>query len=266
MSWSQDNGYIPSTVPDLMNLVMAGLNASMGWSYTTESFAGTSAYKYYYAAVQRLVENEVKTSEIVAKIQNYFKVTNESITRPNTTAPGIVDYFFDRGYQVSVKPPLDADAGKAFICVNTDGAAPDYATTKAKLCKIVSECVVGGVISQGTESLSIELSNGQAFDFKYYLPDKQRTYLRLTITPSNGNLASPLTTAQIKDLLLSNINARYKMGLDFEPQRYFSIVDAPWAATVLLEYSDDNATWTSAVFNSAFDDLFTFDLADISVV
>ena len=66
-------------------------------------------------------------------------------------------------------------------------------------------------------------------------------------------------------LLFANINARYTLGLDFEPQRYFSIIDAPWASDVLLEY-DDGGGFVSTVFAAAYDDLLTFAIGDITVV
>jgi hypothetical protein len=66
---------------------------------------------------------------------------------------------------------------------------------------------------------------------------------------------------------MQNIAARYRLGRDFEPQRYFSVVDAPWASTVLLEWSDDDGgDWDDTVFEADYDDLYTFDLGDIELV
>jgi tryptophanase len=73
-----------------MELVREGVNDQFGSSYAAETFQGTNFYKYFYALVQRLQENEVKTSEIVLKLQQYFEITNEEITRPNTTHPGLL--------------------------------------------------------------------------------------------------------------------------------------------------------------------------------
>jgi hypothetical protein len=43
--------------------------------------------------------------------------------------------------------------------------------------------------------------------------------------------------------------------------------DAPWAKTVLLEWSDDaGANWHSTVFDSDYDDLFEFSEANVSIV
>jgi hypothetical protein len=88
----------------------------------------------------------------------------------------------------------------------------------------------------------------------------------LTITLSENNQAVIKSPEEIKAALLVNIAAKYRLGRNFEPQRYFSVVDAPWASDVLLEWSDDNATWHDEVFDAAFDDLFECDLADITLI
>jgi len=361
----------------------------MGTSYTTETFLGTNYYKYYYALIQRLQENEVKTSEIFLKLQEYFVITNEKIQRPNTTHPGIYDYFNARGYFVSTKPPEDADAGKAFICVDvednhargtieitsyanlvsgtedvitigetdftadsgtvtpgdgtfqaaTSNAATaeslasqinshpdlegvvyawnigaivyvravelgedgnsialvytdndanigaevsdstllggraleagevDYDLTRAELCGYVKNCVVAGVVSQGTEIETITLTNGQSFDFKYNLPKKIPVLLRLTTTLSENNEFTISSPDVVKQTLYDNITAKYKLGKNFEPQRYFSVLDAPWAAEVLLEWSDDDGfSWNDNIYDADYDEVFTFELTDISIV
>jgi hypothetical protein len=267
MSWSSDQGYTPSTIPELMNLVMAGVNAQFSTTYDEETFLGTNFYKYFYAIIQRLQENEVRTSEIVLKLQQYFDVTNEMITRPNTTHPGVIDFFSAQGFRVSTKPPVDVDAGKLYICVDTDEEADDYPLVKKEICELVSQCCVGGVISQGTEVEPITMSNAQAFDYKFNLPTRIPVLLRLTITLSDNNLFVVGTAAESAAKLYANLLARYRLGLDFEPQRYFSVLDAPWAAMVLLEWSDDaGGNWHDEVFDADYDELFTFDLEDISVV
>lgn len=267
MSFSQENGYIPTPISSIMDIFMAGINYEFGTSYTKENFEGSNFYKYFYAMAQMMQKNEVKTSEIFLKLQQYFIETNERVLRPNTTAPGIIDYFGSKGYLVSVKPPEDVDAGKLFVCVNVDDTDPDYATKKLEICGYVKDCCVAGVISQGTEEETITLGNLQSFPFKYNLPDKLTTLLRLTITQSENNEYVIQSPEWIAERLLANVNARYKLGMNFEPQRYFSIIDAPWAAAVLLEYSTNaGANWFSSVYDSAYDELFTFDIEDITIV
>lgn len=267
MSFISDSGYLPESISDIMDSVMANVNTQFGTSYTTDTFQGTNFYKYFYAIAQRMQENEIKSSEIFLRMQEYFTITNEKIQRPNTTHPGIFDYFQSKGYFVSTKPPIDADAGKVFICVDVDSGAADYAARKLAICTIVKDCVVGGVISQGTEVQSITLSNSQAMDFKFNLPTKIPVKLRLTITLSANNQFTISTVDVIKQALFDNITAKYQLGKNFEPQRYFSVFDAPWASSVLLEWSNDGgSTWHSTLYSAAYNEVFTFTLSDITIV
>jgi hypothetical protein len=267
MGFSLTAGYIPSSVPALMSIVRQNINTQFGTTYTEENFSGTNFYKYFYALVQKLQENEVRTAEIFLKLQDYFRETNERILRPNTTAPGIVDYFKSKGFLASVKPPIDADAGKLFVCVDVDDTADDYPEKKLEICGLVKDCCVGGVVSQGTEEETITLSNLQSFPFKYNLPDRVAIKLKLTITVSENNEFVIQGPDWITARLQQNIAAKYRLGMNFEPQRYFSIVDAPWAAAVLLQYSlDDGATWLSAVYDAEYDEILTFSPGDITLV
>lgn len=391
MSFSQDQGYIPATIAELMETVRLGVNEAFSTSYDSETFQGTNFYKYFYALIQRLQEHEIKTSEIVLKLQQYFALTNEKITRPNTTHPGILDYLTALGYVASTKKPIDADAGKLYVAVDeTDnyargsfvitsyanlltgaadtvtvgstvftaqaGAATlgtgtfqaatsnaatatslsaqinghataaalvtarvlsdgvtveirakaagtggnaialaytnndanvgatksgttltggralaageaDYPARRLEICTAIKTCAVAGVVSQGEEIETITLSNNQSFDFKFNLPSRHPILLRLTITESVNNAGAILSDQAVTDLLYANIQARYRLGLDFEPQRYFSVLDAPWASHVLLEYSlNAGGAWLSTVYTANYNDLLTFAESDITVI
>jgi len=142
-----------------------------------------------------------------------------------------------------------------------------YAAKKLEICEIIKDSVVGGVWSMGDQTETITLSNGQDFDFSFCLPNRLVPLVRLTTVLSDNNQSVILTTDQQKAIVLANIAARYKLGRDFEPQRYFSVVDAPWAASVLLEYSlNGGASYASTVYEADFDDLFEVGLANISIV
>ncbi len=267
MSFSAENGYIPASISELMALVMAGVNEQFGTTYDAETFLGTNLYKYFYALIQQLQGNEIKTSEIVLKLQQYFIETNEIITRPNTTHPGVIDYLAAAGYTASTKKPEEGDAGKLYVCVDIDDDDPDYATKKLEICNLIAASAVAGVVTMGTETEAITLTNQQSFDFKFNLPSPTPIILKLTLTQSANNQFTVLSPEAVAQLLFDNIAARYRVGLDFEPQRYFSVVDAPWCASVLLEWSDDAGdNWYDDIFEAAFDDVFTFDLGDITVV
>jgi hypothetical protein len=396
MSFASDTGYIPISIDQMMDIIRENVNTQFSTTYTADTFLGTNFYKYFYALIQRLQENEVKTSEIFLRMQEYFDITNAMIQRPNTTHPGIQDYFSAEGYFVSTKPPLDEDAGKLYICVDltdnhargkvtitsfanlisgtddsvtvgataftaqsgaaTPGAATfqaatsnsatatslasqinahatagavvealaidevvwlravtggtsgnsialsytdndtnvgatvtgsaltggraleedesDYDVTREVLCNLVKDVCVGGVVSQGSEVTSITLSNGQSFDFKYNLPTHIPVFLRLTLTLSENNEFTILSPDEIKELLLTNLTAKYRLGKNFEPQRYFSVVDAPWASTVLLEWTDDvtdgeldeTPTWHDEVYEAEYDEVFTYSSSTILLV
>lgn len=389
MSFASDTGYLPLSIEAMMDFVRENVNTKFDTTYTAETFLGTNLYKYFYALIQRLQQNEIKTSEIFLRLQEYFNITNEKIQRPNTTHPGIYDYFKDRGYFISTKPPADENAGKAFICVDVEdnhargtiqidnygnlvsgtedtitideteftaqgstvtpgdptfqaatsneataqslvsqinshehtseivdawvvgsivyvrakeggtsgnsialdytdndsneGATisdatllggralesgeQDYDVTRLEICNLVKNCVIAGIVSQGTEIEEITLSNGQSFEFKFNLPNKIPVLLRLTITLSENNEFTILSPDEVKQKLYDNISAKYRLGKNFEPQRYFSVIDVPWAAEVLLEWSDDNGSnWHDEVYDAEYDEVFTFELNDITIV
>lgn len=267
MSFSQENGYVPTTFAIVMEAIRSELNIQFGTSFTPESFVGTNWYKYFYTLVQRLLENETKTSEIFLRLSQYISTTNQAIQRPSVSLPGLLDSFASRGFVVSVKKNLIADAGTISICVNTDSSAPSYEATKLVINGLIRDFVVAGLVYMGTEISELTLSNGQQFDFAFFLPQEQPILLRLTLTSSDNQVVTLPTDIQLRTALFNNINSRYRLGWDFEPQRYFTAADAPWAATILLEYSiSGGSTWISNVYQANFRTLFTFALEDIEVL
>jgi hypothetical protein len=283
MGYAEETGYVPETVEQIMDRLMAGINTQFGTSYITDNFAGTNFYKYFYALAQEVQKDETKTSEIFQKLQGYFEVINARISRPATTPNGIVEQIESfsppsnpdiTGFVASVKPMIEADAGKINICIDVDETDPDYADLKLDLCTKISQITVLGAVTQGTESEAIFLSNGQSFDFKYHLPNRVPIGLRLTITLSDNNQVLVGNPDDIKAKLLANIAARYRLGRNFEPQKYYSTTDAPWASNVLLEWTDDvtdgevdpGATWNDEIYVSNFDDLFQPSLGRIELV
>lgn len=266
MGYANDTGYIALTFQEIMDIFMAGYNTQFSTSYTPETFVGTNAYKYFYTVAQRVQEGEIKTSEIFLKVQDYFEFTNEKILNPKVTTEGLISAFDAEGYEISVKPMIEADAGKINICVNVDDSDPDYAETKLEICNLIKDYTCAGVVSMGTESETIVLTNGQSFDFKYHLPDITEIFLRLTITTSRNNQTVILSPEAVKEILMANIAERYSLGKDFEPERYFTVADAPWASDILLEYSEDEMTWEDETFEAEFDELFVILLENITVV
>ncbi len=267
MTFSQEQGYTPVSFADMMAAVREAINLQFGLSYTEGTFIGTNWYKYFYVLIQKVLENEVKTSEVFLKLQEYIATTNLRIQRPSVSLPGIIDSFTANGYVASVKKNEEADAGTVSICVDTDPDAEDYDATRLAICTFLKDFIAAGMVFMGTETESITLTNGQAFDFSFFLPNYTPVLLRLTlITSDNQDVVIP-SDEVIRSTLFLNINSRYRLGWDFEPQRYYTQVDAPWASTILLEWSDDDGdNWYDDVFEADFQDLYTFDLEDITVL
>jgi hypothetical protein len=120
MGFAQENGYTPSSFQTLMSIVMDGVNTQFNTSYTTDNFVGSNHYKFFYGLIQELQKNDVKTSEIFQKLQDYFATTNERISRPVNTNPGLIEKLESEGYISSVKPMIEEDAGKIHVCVDVD--------------------------------------------------------------------------------------------------------------------------------------------------
>lgn len=267
MSYAQENGYTPLTFNQIMNQLRLKLNTDFEEDYTEESFVGTAWYKFLYGQAQIMQQNEIKTSEIFAKLSVYIDQTNKKIQRPSVSYPGLIEAFESLGYQVSLKKIIEADAGKIHICLNVDETADDYPEKKTEIGHLINLFVAGGIVSMGDQVESITLSNGQTFDFKFFLPTEIPIILRATIEVSENNLLTVPTDEEIRKMIFANINARYRLGWDFEPMRYLNFCDAPYASVPLLEYSLDNgATWTSDVRPGGFQDLLTFGLDDIAVI
>lgn len=273
MGFSSTNGYTPVTIEDMMASVMANVNTQFGTSYTSDTFIGTNLYKYFYALIQRLQQSEVQTSEIFIYLQQYFAQTNEQISRPVVTSPGVIEALEDAGYIAAVKAPADADAGKIYICVDKAVASGNwedsgtYAADKLAVATIIKNSVVAGVITQGSQTQAITLTNGQSFTFKYTLPTRTQIKLRLTLTLSSNNQVVIDDDDTVKLRLLANIASRYRLGKNFEPKRYFSTEDAPWASDILLEYSTDGgSTWSSSVATLIYNQLYQVLLANITLI
>lgn len=267
MSFAQDTGYTPRSFQALMESLREELNNQFNTSYTETTFLGTKWYQMFYAAAQLMLESEIKTSEIFLYLQQYIVYTNQRIQRPSVSYMGMIEAFTSYNYKVSLKPITDPDAGKIFICVDADSAAPNYPDQKLLIAGLIRDFVAGGIVSQGDQIESLTLTNGQEFDFKFYLPVVKPILLRLTLNISDNNLLTVPDDEVIRSIAFDNINARYRMGWDFEPQKYFNLSNALWASDVLLEYSfNGGSTWSSVVYESDYRDKLTFDLEDIAVI
>ncbi len=267
MSFAQDNGYTPVSFEALMSFVREGINEEFGTTYTEESFVGTGWYKYFYSLIQKIQENEVKTSEIFLKLQEYIESTNERIQRPSVSYPGLIEAFESEGFLISLKRPAEEDAGKVFVCVDLDTEAVEYLDNRDTVFQLLKEFVPAGMVFIGDETDSLTLSNGQSFDFKFQLPEEIPIWFRITLNESANNMIAVPEDVAIREALFANFAARYRIGWDLEPQKYFTLADALWASNLLLEWSDDEGdNWYDTVVAAEYTDKFTLELENIEVI
>jgi hypothetical protein len=268
MSFNEEFGYVPATFNENMALVREAINIQFGLSYTEESFVGTNWYKFAYVFCQRVNLFNVKMSEIFTKLQEYITEVNLKVLQPATTYDGLIAALDELGYTASVKPILDAtDAGILSIAVDVDESATDYTAVKAMILEKLDEYVSAGCFFTGDQTGSVVIDNGQTMPYAYHLPNRIPVKLKIEITtsPNSQEVVPPNEDIRIKAVPL--ILSRYRMGWNFASDRVLTTVDFPFAETIQVDYSvNDDGTWTSAVFVSNFDDLFEFNIEDVTVL
>lgn len=266
MPYTTDQNYIPDTFADIMNSFMQGVNARFGTSFTKETFVGTGFYKYFYEVAQNILTAENTFAEAYAKLQDYFRHTNETIAIPKTPREGLIKTFADAGYVVSLEPQTEDNAGTLGVCVLVDPSAENYAAQKSQILTMLKDYTVAGLYYAGTERGEVTLSNGQVFEFAFYTPSKKDASLKLDITLSKNSTVLADKEDEVKDKLLANLAQLYTLGNNFEPEKYFTISrDAPYASAVKLQWKTDGA-YSSAVYPADFRDLLQFSKDRIEVV
>lgn len=258
------------TITSYANLVSGtdDVVAVAGVNFTAQTGAATPGTGTFQAATSNALTAQSLATQINAHATSGPLVSaraNGAIVEITARKGGTGGNAIALGYTDN---DTNVGATKSGTVLSGGTAAADYAATKLALCTLISEITVAGTVTQGSESETITLSNAQAFDFKYSLPFRIPVLLRLTIVLSENNQVVVADPDDTKALLLANIQARYRLGRNFEPQRYFGIEDAPWAASVLLEWAvnDGSPTYSSAVYDAAFEDLFDVKLENIELV
>jgi hypothetical protein len=270
-------GYVPRTADQLISSLISRINEYFGTSYTTQSFIGTNFYKLCYAVVQLIVETETDTGEIYAKLQDYFRATNETLINVKPPRQGMMDEAkkitqfnnYPNGIDVSFKNyPQDdpASAGKLSMCADVDTNDSQIDNIRQALVDMLANCMAEGVVTEGNVSEEHLFSNGQIKTYKFTWVERTPIKLKLTGLINPGSINIHPTDDYIKNQLYDNINERYIIGSDFAPQNYFTYDDAPYLSELLLQYSlDSGASWNSDVVHLDFYQKYTFSINDILI-
>lgn len=274
MPFNVINGYSKQSFNELLAVLTSAINDQFGTNYTVESIIGSNHFKSFYGGLQLVMETENKINDLQVKIVDYIRTVNDSISAPISSADGTIRYFKDNlGLDVALRPITDVSlAGKPAIAVDIDPTTADFNSRKQQIFDALRISQTEGLYwyNPSTEPANNEYRgessalNGQAFPFAFFTPVATPLYVRITITRSRDNLAYQLNTAQIEQIFRDNFAKQYKIGRDFEGERYLSICDVESAADVKVEWSTDNSTWTEGVREMSFDSKIT--IAGITVV
>jgi len=131
-----------------------------------------------------------------------------------------------------------------------------YATTKQAIIDKMASWLTAGLFYNGTETGTKTALNGQTFTYKYALPTLIDVLVRITVTTSANAKTPILNENQIRDIFDANFALLYRLGLNFEPEKYLEIArDLPFASNILLEYSEDaGSTWDTTPRTMAYDE------------
>lgn len=267
MGFNTEYGYTPESIPALINRLIPYINAQFGTSYTYESFQGTNFYRFAYSIAQLMSELEVDTGEIYNKLQDYFRATNEIVLIPRTPLEGLTEQFNSAGFVVSFDQSTPGVLG---TCVDADDTAEDYETVVLpKIIETLALYTVAGLTYSGAEAGDYTFSNGQTFTYNFDLPTIKEALLKATITISLNNTSRIFTVAEIRTIIDDNIKEMYSLGNDFEPLKYLTTKDLPFAATIELAYTftpdPDPEDWVTSVYTANFKDLITYVKTNIEV-
>ena len=274
MSYDVINGYGKQTFPDLMKIMTDSINRHFDTDYTTDTVVGSDHFKFFYGGLQLVMETENKIAELGVKIADYIRTVNESIQAPVSSVDGTIQYFKKNlGLNVSLRAITDVSlAGKPKIAVDIDSASADFESRKQQIFDALRLSQTEGLywFNPSTTPADNEYRgessalNGQAFPYAFYIPREVPIYVRITVTRSRDNLAFQLNVTQIREIFESNFAKKYSIGRDFEGDTYLSTCDIKSAASIVVEWSDDNIIWSSAVREMEFDTKIT--LKNVEVI
>tara|TARA_R110000787_G_scaffold130064_1_gene241980 strand:- start:788 stop:1615 length:828 start_codon:yes stop_codon:yes gene_type:complete len=251
MTYSLENGYLPRSFDQILAAVIVEINEQFNTTYDAETFVGTEFYRYSYAGIQLTMLAETRLAELSAKLTDFIRTANEKINLPKSTIDGFTSSLLapetegGLGLVSTIKDVSNLEAGYLFCAVDVDPLREDYATIKQEIINRMGDWLTVGQAYSGTESGSRVALNGQVFNYSFDLPTPIDILIRATITASKNTKNPILNENQVRDILNANLIAFYKLGLDFEPEKYLEISrDLPFASNIFLEYSEDSgASW-----------------------
>lgn len=265
MGWNT-KGFIPDDFNTVIHKYYDAFVSMPGYeSVSFSRFEASKEYETFYSSAQVDIGMQAAFSVTFEMLKAYIQSINFEISRPATVPTKIIESIKDQfGYVASVKKMTLADAGKMHIAIDYDDTGENV-----EIAKLLSEVIVGGIVTDGNITQSTPIGDGISFDYKWTKMAHKTIKFRISIKKSKNSRFDADKPGDIVAKFLSNWDEEYTAGLDIEPETYFEIGrDAPYASRVLTEYSlDDGGTWSNDSFETVFSDLYipTIGEGDITI-
>jgi hypothetical protein len=265
--YSDKYGYVPDDFDTNLQRVIDQFNIEFGTDYNHDTFRATNFYRYSYPLIQSLMVEQNNFKTIWEKLRLFIRESNEKILQPPLIISGLIQKFKDNNLDISIRPLTTETAGILAVCVDTDPNASDFADKKQLIGAILRDTTTAGLYYEGDQTVPMVLLNGQVWDFSFYTPTLTDLYIKLTVSISrNNNVYAIDDIDTIKQKLLNNLGELYRVGLDFEPEKYYEIVrDAQYASNIILEWSEDNVNYSDEVKQQSFNEKLAFNSDNIFV-
>jgi hypothetical protein len=162
---------------------------------------------------------------------------------------------------------IQRSAGNMRLCLDIS----DYNTiSKEDICKILYNYTPYGLAYIGEETYAYNLSNGDKFTYRWRLPIFTNLWLKIDIKIDRNNVDVPIDSVDmVKTKLNNNLNNIYKIGLDFEPDKYLSVDrDLKWAGQIVFNWSKNPNNlpignindWSTGILYCSYRDRMVFNM------
>lgn len=224
-------------------------------------FLGSYEYQALYPAMQLMVENGELTLDALNEVLISIEQINQEIRRPAVLQSRVTERFAEFGYEATIRAADATTKGIVAICVDAHGGDEDFIGTLIR-----DEMLPAGQHMEGDVIYSTALSNGQALDIKWTLPQDSTKDYRVTITRARGSKYPVDTNEVILEKFYANYNEIMGIGTDITPQVYLTVRDLPWASSVLVEWTNDGTTWDDGDFTALYNQRFLANLPPANVI
>lgn len=249
MSWDIENGYAPRTYEQILQAVVDAVNKVFSKDYTIDTIRGTNWEKFYYVAIQLVMQNEAGISELSNKLIDYIRYENSKLQLPHSTVNGFLAVLeAETGLQGSFKQWTHDTAGIINFAVDVDKKRADYADIKRKICRLLFENLTAGLFFEGTEKEENLGLNGQLYETAYELAQEVKLNVKINIK-LNRNVSDYVPSElAVSELFRQAFAEKYRFGNDFNPDIYMCYInELPFAGAVDVQHSTSSA-YESGIF------------------